>query len=64
MKISKYDNSLMTEQKQSVIVGANTIRSDHQGKKNKKHQKQCHFCYFCNLMLVYLPTNQLIYLKK
>ena len=77
MKISPYDNSLMTAQKQTIIVGANSIRPkqrlglyairpDSQGRRTEreKHQKQCHFCYFCNLSLVNLSDNQLVLFKN
>ena len=76
MKISKCDNSLITVQKQTVIVGANSIRPKQrlgrmlfaptvkkEGGK-KKSQKQCHFCYFCNLTLVNLSISQPVYLKN
>ena len=79
VKISKCDNSLMTAQRQSIIVGAkqrsalaNYIRPKQRlstptvkgREKRKKHRKQCHFCYFCNLTLVNLPTSQLVYSKN
>ena len=49
MKISKCDNPLMTEQKQTVIAETYdyTIRPYGQGKRRKKHQKHCHFCNLC-----------------
>ena len=57
MKICKYDNSLMTEQKQSVIIGANCIRTKQRftigriqhaptvkDRERKNVKKYCHFC--------------------